>query len=43
MLRDECSDWLLREDGIEGEELSDDRREGLLSDEWREAELRELE
>lgn len=43
MLRDECSDWLLREDGREGEELRDDCSDGLLSDECREAELRELE
>lgn len=43
MLREECSDWLLREDGREGEELRDDCSEGLLSDECREAELRELE
>lgn len=43
LLRDECNDWLLREDGREGEELRDDCSEGLLSDECREAELRELE
>lgn len=43
MLREECSDWLLREDGREGDELRDDWSEGLLSDECREAELRELE
>lgn len=43
LLRDECSDWLLREDGSEGEELRDDCSDGLLSDECREAELRELE
>lgn len=43
LLRDECSDWLLREDGSDGEELRDDCSEGLLSDECREAELREFE
>lgn len=41
MLWEECSDWLLREDGREGDELREDCSEGLLSD--REAELRELE
>lgn len=34
---------MLREDGSEGEELRDDCSEGLLSDECREAELKELE
>ena len=43
MLRDECNDWLLREDGRDGEEPRDDCSDGLLSDECREAELRELE
>lgn len=38
MLREECSDWLLREDGRDGDELRDDCSEGLLSDELRELE-----
>ena len=41
LLSEECSDWLLREDGREGEELRDDCSEGLLSDECREVELKE--
>jgi len=42
LLCDDCSDWLLSDDLSEGEELNDDRREGLLRDECREAELSEL-
>ena len=42
LLSEECSDWLLREEASEGEEHSEDCREGLLSDDCREVELREL-
>lgn len=43
LLREECSDWLLREEGMEGEELREDCSDGLLRDECSEVELMELE